>query len=83
MRVLLFLVFAIAVHLSNKVIFYELSRLTLQVTVNSHNATQTILSPSVPEAVSIREINLENSQKVGREPSPLALQASALATRPP
>ena len=42
----------------NKVIFYQLSQLTLQVSVNSCNATQTILSPSVPETGSTREINL-------------------------
>ena len=47
--VLLCLVFIIAVHLGNMVIFYPLSPLTLQVTVNSCNATQTILNPSVPE----------------------------------
>ena len=41
--------FIIAVHLGNKVIFYQLSLLTLQVTVNSRNATQTILSLPVPE----------------------------------
>ena len=41
-RVLLCLVFIIAVHLGNEVIFYQLSPLTLQITVNSHNATQTI-----------------------------------------
>ena len=58
MRVLLCLVFIIAVHLGNQVIIYPLSLLTLQVTVNTRNATQTILSPSVPETVSIREINL-------------------------
>ena len=48
-RVLLCLVFIIAVHLGNKVIIYPLSPLTLQVTVNSCNATQNILNPSVPE----------------------------------
>ena len=53
-RVLLCLVFIIAVHLGNEVIFYQLSPLKLQVTVNSCNATQTILSPSVPET---RKIN--------------------------
>ena len=58
MRVLLCLVFIIAVHLGNKVIFYQLSPLTLQGTVIFRNATQTILSPSMPETVSIREINL-------------------------
>ena len=58
MRALLCLVFIIAVHLGNEVIFYQLSPLTLPGTVNSRNATQTILSPSVPETVSIREINL-------------------------
>ena len=57
-RVLLCLVFIIAVHLGNRILFYQLSPLTLQVTVNSCNAAQTILSPSVPETVSIREINL-------------------------
>ena len=41
-RALLCLVFIIAVHLGNEVIFYQLSPLTLQVTVNSRNATQTI-----------------------------------------
>ena len=55
---LLCLVFIIAVHLGNEVIFYQLSPLTLPGTVNSRNATQTILIPSVPETVSIREINL-------------------------
>ena len=55
---LLCLVFIIAVHLGNEVILYQLSPLTLPGTVNSRNATQTIVSPSVPEAVSIREINL-------------------------
>ena len=44
-----FLVFIIAAHLGNKVIFYPLSPLTLQVTVTSCNATQTILNPSVSE----------------------------------
>ena len=48
-RVLLCLVFIIAVHLGNKVIFCALSPLTLQGTVNSCNVTQTILNPSVPE----------------------------------
>ena len=48
-RVLLCLIFIIAVHLGKKVIFYPLSPLTLLVTVNSCNATQTILIPSVPE----------------------------------
>ena len=38
-----------AVHLGNKEIFYPSSPLTLQVTVNSCNATQTILNPSVPD----------------------------------
>ena len=47
--VLLCLIFIIAVHLGNKVIVYPLSPLTLQVTVNSCNATQTILNHSVPE----------------------------------
>ena len=47
--VLLCQVFIKAVHLGNKVIFYPLSPLTLQVTVNSCNATQTLLNPSVPE----------------------------------
>ena len=46
---LLCLVFIIAVHLGNKVILYPLSPLTLQVTVDSCNATQTILNSSVPE----------------------------------
>jgi len=40
-------VLIIAAHLGNKVIFYQLSPQTLLVTVNSCNATQTILSPSV------------------------------------
>ena len=48
-RALLCLVFILAVNLGNKVTFYPLSPLTLQVTVNSCNATQTILNPSVPE----------------------------------
>ena len=48
-RALLCLVFITAVHLGNKVIFYPLSPLTLQVTVNSYNATRTILNLSVPE----------------------------------
>ena len=39
---LLCLVFIIAVHLGNEVIFYQLSPLTLQGSVNSRNATQTI-----------------------------------------
>ena len=47
--VLLCLEFIIAVRLGNQVIFYPLSPLTLQVTVNSCNATQTILNSSVPE----------------------------------
>jgi len=49
-----------------------------------HNITQIILSPSVPETVSIQE---NKSQKYRRgwcaNPWPLALQPSALATRPP
>jgi len=49
-----------------------------------YNVTQTIVSPSVPEIVSIRE---NKSQKYrqgwGANPSPRALQSSALATRPP
>ena len=57
-RALLCLVFITAVHIANEVIFYQLSPLTLQGTVNSRNATQTILSPSVPETVSIRELNI-------------------------
>ena len=57
-RTLLCLVFNTAVHLGNEVIFYQLSPLTLQGTVNSRNATQTNPSPFVPETVSIREINL-------------------------
>ena len=68
----------VAVHLGNKVICYQLSPLTLEVTVNSRNATKTILSPwSVPETVSILEMNLwniaENGPKRGPNPSPLAL----------
>jgi len=39
-------------------IVYQLSPLTLHVTVNSRNVTHAILSLSVPETVSIREINL-------------------------
>ena len=58
MRALLCLVFIIAVHLGNEVIFYQLPPLTLQGTVKYLNVTQTISSPSVPETVSIREINL-------------------------
>ena len=41
-RALLCLVFIIAVHLGNEVIFYQLSPLTSPGTVNSSNATQTI-----------------------------------------
>ena len=83
-RALLCLVFIIAVHLGNEVIFYQLSPLTLQGTVNSHNATQTILSPSVPKTVSIRKNkSLKYRRRWGVNPSPLALQASAFATRPP
>ena len=67
-RVLLCLVFIIAVHLGNKVIFYQLSSLTLLVAVNSRNATQTISSPSVLETVSIREMNLRNTAEGGGEP---------------
>ena len=48
-RALLCLGFIIAYHLGNRLIFYPLSPMTLQVTVNSCNATQTILNPSVPE----------------------------------
>ena len=57
-RALLSLVFIRAVHRGNKVIFYQFSPLTLQGTVNFRNVTQTILSPTVPETVSIREIIL-------------------------
>ena len=51
-------VFIIAAQLGNKVICYQLSPLTLQITVNSCTATQTIKCPSVLETVSIRETNL-------------------------
>jgi len=36
-------------HLGNEVIFYQVSLLTIHVTVNSSNVTQTTLSPSEPE----------------------------------
>ena len=58
MRALLCRVFIIAVHLGYEVTFHQLSPLTLQGTVNSRNATQTLLSLSKSETVSIREINL-------------------------
>jgi len=57
-RVTALLVFIIAVHLGNQVFFYQLSPLTMQV-------TETILSPSVPETVKIREIDLINVAKAG------------------
>ena len=78
------LVFIIAAHLDNKVIFYQLSPLTLQVAVKSWNATQTIQRTSVLETVLIWETNLWNTAKGGAQnPSPPALQASTLATQPP
>ena len=80
---LLCLVFIIAVHLGNKVIFYQLSPLTFQVTVNSCNATQTIISPSVSKTIDSRNKSLKYRRRWGANPPPLALQASALATRPP
>jgi len=55
----------LAVHLANKAIFHQLSPLTLQVTVNYRNVTFTILSPSVPETVSMREMNLRIVAKAG------------------
>ena len=61
MRALLCLIIIIAVHRGNEVIFYQLSPLTLQSTLNFRNATQTILSPYVPETVPIRELNLLNT----------------------
>ena len=47
--VLLCLVFIIAVRLGDMVIFYQLSTLTLQVTVNSAMSQDTILKPFVQE----------------------------------
>jgi len=77
-------VLIIAAHLGNKVIFYQLSPQTLLVTVNSCNVTKTILSPSVPETVSTRENKSQKSRRSwGANPWHPALQASALATRPP
>ena len=52
------LVFIIAAHLGNTIIFYQLSPLILQATVNVCSATQTIEPPSVLDTVSIRETNL-------------------------
>ena len=54
-----------AVHLGFQVIFYQLSPLTLQVTVDSRNARQIILSPSVPETGSIQEMNFWNIPEGG------------------
>jgi len=49
-----------------------------------HNVTQTILSPSVPETVSIRENKSHKYRRGwGANPWPLVLQPSAIATRPP
>jgi hypothetical protein len=59
------LVFIIAVNLGNKVIVYQVSPLTLQVTVSFCKATHTILSPSVPKTVLISEMSL--SPKLWRE----------------
>jgi len=77
-------VLIIAAHLGNKAIFHQLSPHTLLATVNSCNVTQTSLSPSVPETVSTRENNSQKSRRNwSANPWHPALQASALATRPP
>jgi len=63
--------------------YFNATVVSTLVKISSHNVTQTILSPSVPETVSIRE---NKSQKYRRgwdvNRWPLALQPSALSTRP-
>ena len=83
-RALLCLVFIIAAHLGNNVIFYQLSPLTLHVTVNSYNATQTIIkSLSAGDCIDWRNKSQKYRRRLGANPSPLALHVSALATWPP
>lgn len=53
----------------------------IQGTVNSRNDTQTILSPCVPETIDSKNKSLKYRRRWDANPSPLALQASALATR--
>ena len=62
-RVLLCLVFIIAVYLGNEIFIYQLSPLTLQVTVNSCNVTQAILSPSVLETVAAEVANVPYNER--------------------
>ena len=59
-------VLIIAAYLGNKIIFRQLSLLTLQVTVNSCNAAQTIIHSSVLDTVPIKEIYFRNTAEGGK-----------------
>ena len=76
-------VLLVAAHLGNKVIFYQLSPLTTQVTVKTGNATQTILRPFVLETAHRFEKQIsEIPPKVGHEAVTSSVAGEAFATQP-
>ena len=78
--VLLYLIFIIAVYLDNKITFYPLLPLTLHVFLYSCNATQSLCAG---DCIDSKYESQKYRQRWGVNPSPLVLQVSASATRPP
>ena len=83
-RALLCLVFIIAVHLGNEVIFLPV--VTADITGHSEFPqchTDHLKSLQAGDCIDSRNKSLKYHRRWSANPSPLALQASALATRPP